>query len=104
MMNNTDLISRSALLENAYMSGMWNGKTQRFDLCVVDFEDVQDAPAVDAEHVRHGRWISDYSSIICSECRAEYSDEINCMNRDFKFDDLNYCPNCGAKMDAEVEG
>lgn len=59
---------------------------------------ILNTPKVDAVEVVHGHWIDHYTDIICSECGAEYSDEIVFMNRDFKHSDLNYCPNCGAKM------
>lgn len=115
---NNDLISRSALLESAYMTGMWNRKTQQFDLCVVDFEDVQNAPAVDAEVVRHGKWIADAYSIatgideyeeefyvVCSECgRTEHADGYDDASAlKFAAKEYPYC-HCGCKMDAEVEG
>lgn len=51
---------------------------------------------------KHGRWIDHYTDIVCSECGAEYSDEIVFMNRDFECNELNYCPNCGAKMNKEM--
>lgn len=51
--------------------------------------------------VHHGHWIEDYTHIVCSECGAEYSDEIIFMNRDFKYKSLNYCPNCGYQMDGD---
>lgn len=56
-------------------------------------------PSADVTPVRHGRWIDAYPDIepnpmfmygICSECGFE--------QRISKY--LNYCPNCGAKMDA----
>lgn len=56
------------------------------------------APTIDAEPVRHGHWIDAYPYIepnpmfmygICSACGCEQS----ISNK------LNYCPNCGAKMD-----
>lgn len=57
------------------------------------------APTVDAEIVRHGRWIShDYdfapaeSTQECSVCHKE---------QPIYMVDDNYCPNCGAKMDGE---
>ena len=58
--------------------------------------------AADVAPVRHGRWIDAYPDIesnpmfmygICSEC--EFEQGIS------KY--LNYCPNCGAKMDVDVE-
>lgn len=62
-------------------------------------DEIRCLPAVDAEPVRHGKWIDKLSDCywpgdkICSECGAEYS---FCNVQ-------NYCPNCGAKMGAEVK-
>lgn len=55
---------------------------------------VGEAPTIDAEPVRHGRWIKDdyYKCWYCSECRAVVRH--NCSN---------YC-NCGAKMDGGACG
>ena len=58
-----------------------------------------DGERIELERVRPGEWIDDCTYIICSECKAEYSDEIVFMNRNFKFENLKFCPNCGAKMD-----
>lgn len=53
---------------------------------------------IDAEPVRHGHWINAYPDIepnpllmygICSNCGFEQG----------LSDKLNYCPNCGSKMD-----
>ena len=60
-------------------------------------QDLLDAPTVDAVPVRHGKWIFNPKDAIemmftlpkCSECGAE------------SVDGGNYCPNCGARMDAE---
>ena len=55
------------------------------------------APTIDAEPIRHGRWIlkilpigggDKIRSYLCSECDRYVN---------MKFD---YCPNCGARMDA----
>lgn len=76
-------------------------------LCRVIFEDdfkraIKKIPKgiiVDVAPVRHGQWIDAYPDIepnpmfmygICSECGFEQGIS--------KY--LNYCPNCGAKMDA----
>ena len=57
-------------------------------------------PPADVIPVRHGRWIDAYPDIepnpmfmygICSECGLEQGIS--------KY--LNYCPNCGAKMESE---
>ena len=52
-------------------------------------------PTADVEPVRHAHWISDPdypSHTICSNCK-------NWINM---YQLLNYCPNCGAKMDERV--
>lgn len=62
-----------------------------------------DAPTIDAEPVRHGRWIeahdNDGLDYECSnqkcKCRISY-------NGAKVSGDFNYCPNCGAKMDEEA--
>lgn len=84
---NNDLISRSALLELAHNHV---GGT-------VDCNDIARFPAVDAEVVRHGKWILNkhYGDHECSTCG-----EGNFRGWDFKDHNMNYCPNCGAKMDA----
>ena len=56
----------------------------------VEWEDIENAPTVDAEPVRHGHWIrlsQDLSE--CSVCGY------------YSRDRGNYC-NCGAKMDEET--
>ena len=57
-------------------------------------------PTVDAVPVRHGRWIPEaYDDMFCycSECGThEYKETIEVLHYD-------YCPYCGAKMDAERE-
>lgn len=63
---------------------------------------IDNAPTVDAEIVRHGRWITvirrehypsgkEYEADYCSECSGRGSLE------------YDYCPNCGARMDKTEE-
>ncbi len=51
---------------------------------------------VEAVPVRHGKWIFGstlgHSWMKCSEC---------CVSQDGQTLCFSYCPNCGAKMDAE---
>lgn len=61
---------------------------------------LREAPTIDVALVRHGRWVSVPHKLarICSVC--------NC-DEPYKFADINadvydYCPNCGAKMDGEL--
>lgn len=60
-------------------------------LCVCDFIILQ--PAADVAPVRHGLWVcvdtDNEQFFICNRCkRKEYWES-------------KYCPNCGARMDAE---
>ena len=57
-------------------------------------ESIDQQPTIEAEPVRHGRWIKNewiLNRVTCSECKC-YFDSLE--------SDL-YCPNCGAKMDLE---
>lgn len=60
---------------------------------------IDNAPTVDAEPVRHGWWIykgvrGRFPVCECSVCG-------NAENADWAVlgDNVNYCPNCGARMD-----
>ena len=59
------------------------------------FNALFDLPTVEAEPIKHGRWIYPNDETYppyCSECKQDAIDYI----------ESNYCPNCGARMD-EVE-
>lgn len=53
-------------------------------------------PTIDAEPVRHGKWIFESicgrAVMTCSECLKVQSGQTLCFT---------YCPNCGARMDKE---
>ena len=79
-------LTRSYVNDNSYIAD-W-----RFD------EMIEKLPAADVAPVVHGRWINAYPDIepnpllmygICSNCGFEQG----------LSDKLNYCPNCGTKMD-----
>lgn len=70
---------------------------------VVYVEDIDNAPTIEAESVKHGKWelvtmtlVTDY--FMCSECSTVV--RMNFIS-DFKTPPVtyNYCPYCGAKMD-----
>lgn len=97
---NNDLISRSALLEAMPK----NDEIFSFEVRRV----ICNAPAVDAEVVRHGRWIMRGGYIRCSECDAKtlWKDAGGTGGFSHEYEQVRslHCHNCGAKMDAEVEG
>ena len=56
---------------------------------------IEEAPTIDAEPVRHGRWIKlDRDIAVCSECGRHENALL--------VDSYPYC-HCGAKMDGGVE-
>lgn len=90
--NNDDLISRSALLAKE-CCGRIAGN------------DVREAPAVEAEPVRHGMWILDPCSLyndaiwVCSVCGNEWM----LIDGDPHDNQMNYCSRCGARMDGGTD-
>lgn len=55
--------------------------------------DETDFPTIEAEPVRHGRWIDNKCGSSCSECNDSVPYNIFIIGCDFE-----YCPYCGAKM------
>lgn len=53
---------------------------------------LKDAPTIEAEPVKHGRWENGRHCYECSSCGNGY----------VGMPKTNYCPNCGAKMDLGV--
>lgn len=91
------LIDADALKYEPLPKGERNYRTYNLDDAYEDgyhdaFVDVMNAPTIDAEPVRHGKWreypISDGMNQ-CSKCGV------------LRFGKSNYCPNCGCRMDEE---
>ena len=94
-----EYIKREDLLELYRMDDPVLNENGHVPLPVIR-QNIMDIPAADVAPVRHGRWISVPHKLarVCSVC-----------NRDepYKFADIDadvydYCPNCGAKMDGEL--
>ena len=90
------LIDADALIESI-KHGLWDWETingiESRTVLEQTIQDIKNEPTIDAEPVRHGRWIhSGFMEVKCS----------NCGNVFHELEDTNYCPNCGAKME-EVE-
>lgn len=70
---------------------------------------IYEAPTIEAEPVKHGRWI------LIGRCRITKSRDLKCSvcgNYFRVYDDItlnagrgdaNFCPNCGARMDEQPE-
>ena len=64
-------------------------------------------PAVDMIPAKHGKWVlNKHGELVCSECQAvariiQVSNLIDLNYADY--DNSNFCPHCGAKMDAQGE-
>lgn len=73
------------------------------DCCIEVLNRLGNAPAADVRKVRHGMWIKMtgmmppefHGHYECSECEWRGKHDIE---REY-----HYCPNCGAKMDGEVD-
>ena len=71
--------------------------------------EVDDAPTIDAEPIRHGRWIkmsdADGHYYACSECGEElyrewsFDRQFDIFPKKKSIDKTQFCPHCGAKMD-----
>lgn len=95
-----EYIEREALYEKAYWHGEMPDVGNPFAEGVeaVDISDVDAIPAADVALVVHGRWgeADDGDGAVCSVCGEDF------CNVYLEVERFNYCPNCGAKMDAEL--
>ena len=82
-----EYIEREKLLRDINHYHLSDGKFQHW---------VEVQPAADVAPVRHGQWIDSLARITpyCSACGHSH----RCLIRT-----PNYCPNCGSKMDGEVD-
>lgn len=104
-MIDNDLISREALLRKKTRMTEYDETGCGVHVIVVRAEDIENSPAVEAEPVRHGGWEWDEIDFTytCSECKCDfdYSSMYGLFDHGFAY--AGYCPNCGARMDAEVK-
>lgn len=94
--------------------------TPDIDLSCEKFEAaILKIPSSDVEPVKHGRWewfeewsysTPEHSAECddcgwrCSECKTKLEDMVNGYYDDsYEVPQLNYCPNCGARMDGECD-
>ena len=120
-MRNNDLISRSALLNRMRQVIIDTPIVSQVDArsaCETIEAIVEVEPAVDAKPVRYGSWIWNNDAIdwnlgawVCSECGVR-NENIHAeapgkrrgvICSPYVWAGSQYCPNCGAKMYAEVK-
>lgn len=94
----SDLISREALLvvPNVRKVVEYDETGEYITYFAVPEDAIKDAPAVDAEPVRHSKWVEDPDRRNHWHCR-ECGLTVGRFHSTY-----GYCYNCGAKMDEEV--
>ena len=103
MENEKRLIEANALLEKMQFRLPINDKTSEViaECMEIVVRYIKNAPTVDAVEVVHGKWSYDYTDAVCSNCGFKWFD--GCQECGVCPSDVNYCPNCGAKMDGGNE-
>ena len=93
--------------EKAYEKCGWYNTVNGKSICAARKDELAAIPAADVAPVRHGRWISltecANEGVYCSVCNKKvYKADYAWSNKRIKVRS-NYCPNCGAKMEADHE-
>ena len=110
----SEYIEREALLKNAQTYSMEFGEYIGDDVRDVDailVDRVKNVPAADVVPVVHGEWREDTDpadgDLRCTHCGIAWP---KCVQKQIAEQGIwtlqtlfKYCPNCGAKMDAESE-
>jgi len=78
-----------------------------YDAIEADIDAMQNIPAADVRPVVRGRWVKsmlDDSCVTCSNClRLKLDGRVAFTPLAFEEWGLNFCPNCGAKMEVQDE-
>ena len=91
-----------ALIERDVLIKRFCGHCIDYGKCIekcFDVEIIESIPPVDAEPVRYGEWIDPHdpwTGGICSACGYQTGERMGHLKLHYR-----YCPNCGARMDAE---
>lgn len=107
-----DYISREAIIDEFEEEMAFVSKPVDRDALInkglrIALKDIKNQPAADVQPVKHGRWICNeelyYNGMTkCSCCNEEYyTEDIQNLQEDLRT--VNYCPNCGARMDGDAE-
>lgn len=96
-----ELIDRKAL-KNALIP-LWNCRSDSEFANKDVWREIENAPTIDAVPVVHGEWkIGDGKLYHCSICGKTAPYDVGADVIEY-WRDLNYCPNCGAKMTGEQD-
>lgn len=95
---NPEYVEREAVMDKCGWYNTVNGKS----VCAVRKDELASIPAADVVPVVHGRWehleVGCFDLWRCSACGDEWTFEYDPTDAETK---VNYCPNCGARMDGE---
>lgn len=96
----SDLISRQAALDNAWLvryKDEWHvTKTEQ----VVSVEDIEALPTIDP--VKHGKWVTPTREGVVSYDTKAYAECSVCGKKSYLGWQDKYCRNCGALMEDEL--
>lgn len=70
----------------------------------IPVKSIEEAPTIEAEPVRHGRWFGWHGDKRCKDGEYRHFRYYECSECGRRSDiKTNYCPNCGAKMDGGAD-
>lgn len=103
------LIDADALIDEI-KNGLWDWDSvdgiKSSTVLKQTISDINNMPTIDAEPIKHGKWIPLYPHDVpitneykCSVCGLGFDEdeETECV----VYDTFKYCPHCGSRMDGE---
>lgn len=100
-----EYIAKRSVLEAIEKRSTQNGTEPGFHSEVADLlmQDVKAMPASDVAQVKHAHWIGSGENVRCSCCGMHPLTKMDADCVYYWCYEPPFCPNCGAKMDKEVE-
>ena len=65
---------------------------------------IEQQPTIEAEFVKHGKWIEGAENFSNGNYNAECKECGTMIKWEGCSGDFNFCPNCGARMDDDIDG
>ena len=87
------LIDKDYAVDTAWSIDAYHGSAR--EVC----EMLEDAPTVESEPVRHGKWIDEGYYADNTNVKAWHCSECNWHMLGYGDELFRFCPSCGAKMD-----